>query len=73
VFQLFPRNMTKQEEKNVLALLRMVKTMCEATEKTSGLVQRDRYKELEKRFSEIGLVSGNADRFLSAMQDKYSF
>ena len=65
--------MTKQEERDVLALLRMVKTMCEATDRTSGLVQKDRYKQLEKRFSEIGLVSENADRFLSAMQDKYSF
>jgi len=65
--------MTKQEERDVLALLRLVKTMAEATEKTSGLVQRDRYKELQKRFWDMGLRSGNADRFLSAMQDKYSF
>ena len=64
--------MTRQEERDVLALLRMVKTMCEATEKTSGLVQRDRYKELEKKMWDMGIRSANADRFLDSMK-KYSF
>jgi len=63
--------MTKSEEKTVLAMMRLVKQLSEATEKTSALVQRERFQKLDSHFRELDFESKSADRFTDQLYKLY--
>ena len=63
--------MTKSEQKKVLAMMRTVIKITEATEKTAFSVQKERYESLRDGFRSLGFDSDSASNFISVLNEKH--
>lgn len=63
--------MTKEEEKKVLAMLRLVQEQTLATEKTSLATCRERTRKLQNYFRELGFNSSSATRFIEKFSEDH--
>ena len=63
--------MTKAEQRKILAMMRSVVKITEATEKTSLAVQKERYESLRDGFRSLGFDSDSAQNFIASLNEKH--